>query len=65
MSENLAIWKSNNKGFKEAKFIQTGRRGRHTVVWRGVERSGEEWRHGVAHRGVETGTGGPTSVCGG
>ena len=27
LSENRAIWKSNNQGFKEATFIQTGRRG--------------------------------------
>ena len=38
-SENLAVWKSNNQGFKEATYIQPGRRDRDT------ERGGEvaEW----------------------
>ena len=26
LPENLAVWKSNNQGFKEETFIQTGRR---------------------------------------
>ena len=31
-SENRAVWKSNHQGFKEATFIQMGRRGRE--AWR-------------------------------
>ena len=42
LSENQAVWKSDNQGFKEATFIQTGRRGRDAC--RGVERCGEVWR---------------------
>ena len=49
-SENRAIWKSDNQGFKEAMFIQMGRRGRD------VETRGKEWtcveRHGDAEQGV-------------
>ena len=33
LPENLAVWKSNNQGFKEETFIQMGRRGREDVVW--------------------------------
>ena len=53
------MWKSNNEGFKEATFIHTGRRGRDP------QRHQDGWRHGVAQRGAEAGTGGPTLMCGG
>ena len=41
LSENQAVWKSNNQGCKEATFIQLGRRG------------GDVEKHGEAQRGVE------------
>ena len=48
---------SNNQEFKEATFSQMGRRGGE------VEIGGEAWRSRVVHRGMEMGTGGPTSTC--
>ena len=53
LSENLAVWKSNNQEFKEASFTQKGRRGGD------VERHGEceeTWRHRVEWLGTEMGT---------
>ena len=45
MSENQTIWKSNHQGFKEATFIQTGRRGGDSEI------NGEVRRCGVVQRG--------------
>ena len=56
-SENRAIWKSDNQGFKEAKFIQTGRRGGDVDMHR------EAQSRSVAQRGGRMG--GPTFTCGG
>ena len=40
--QKSAVWKSDNQGFKEVTFIQTGRRDRD--MWRGAERHGDvEW----------------------
>ena len=46
LSENPAVWKSNNQRFKEATFIQTGRRGGD------VERLGEVWRGAEMQSGL-------------
>ena len=50
-SGNQAVWKSDNQGFKEATFIQMGRRGEEALRFRVA------WRGG--------GIGGPTLTCGG
>ena len=49
LSENRAVWKPDNQGFKEVTFIQRRRRGGDAETW----------------RGTEMGMGGPTSTCGG
>ena len=38
LSENPTVWKPDNQGFKEAKFIQTGSRGRDTETGGDVQR---------------------------
>ena len=45
MSENQAVWKSNKQGFKEATFIQMGRRSGDTKMNGEVERHREVQRH--------------------
>ena len=42
MSENQPLWNSDNQGFKEATFIQMGRRGGDAETGR------EAWRQGMA-----------------
>ena len=54
--QKIELWKSNNQGFKEAIFIQSGQRGRD------VEMGGEAWRHDVVW--TEGEMGGPTFTCG-
>ena len=44
MSENRAIWKSNNQGFKEVTFTQTGGRGRDAEARGEALRGGGMWR---------------------
>ena len=46
------MWKSDNQGFKDATFIQTGRRG------------GDAEVRGEVQRGAEIGMGGPISTFG-
>ena len=53
MPENRAVWKSNNKIFKETTFIQTGRRGRDVETRGEVQRSTERWRGSEALSGAE------------
>ena len=43
-SENQAIQKSDNQGFKEATFIQTGKRGRDAKTQGEVRRGAGRWR---------------------
>ena len=57
LSENQAVWKSKNQGFKETTFIQMGRRSRDAETCRQVERHGEVWRGGEEQRGTETQSG--------
>ena len=65
LSENWAVRKSNNQGFKEATFIQMGRMGRDvqrgTETWRGVDRCKDTEWHGEVQR---WGMGSPISMCG-
>ena len=65
LSENQAVWKSNNQGSKEATFIQIGRRGKDVERSREAWRGGEIWRCRVVQRGAGMGTGVPTSTCDG
>ena len=61
LSANQAVWKSNIQVFKEAIFIQMGRRGRDTDMCR------EAWRDGEVQRGSEmwSSTDRGTFMCGG
>ena len=61
LPENQTVWKSNNQVFKEAIFIQMGRRGRDTDMCR------EAWRDGEVQRGSEmwSSTERGTFMCGG
>ena len=56
--KNRAVWKFYNQGFKEATFIQAGRRGRDVAKGRDVQRRGAAWRG-------SGGTKGPTFTRGG
>ena len=44
LSENQVVWKSNKQRFKEATFIQTGRRVGDLEMGREERRGGVEWR---------------------
>ena len=51
-SENRAVWKSNNQRFKEATFIQMGRRGRDVEMCREIQRCQMADRYGDTGRVV-------------
>ena len=53
-SENLAVWKSNNQGFKEATYIQMGRRGRDMQRRSREVESHREQQNGWSHIGRDT-----------
>ena len=65
-SENWTVWKSDKQGFKEATFIQTGRRGGEAEMRREVWRAGEVQRSMAEWLREEQGQkmGAPTSTCG-
>ena len=58
LSENLTIWKSDNQGFKEATFVQMGRRGREAEMDGEVRRCSVAWRDSGSGR-----MGSPTFTC--